>query len=315
MILNIDALEGLKKVPDNSVDVVLIDPPYNIGKDFGNSKYKMEMQEYVSWCKQWMEESTRILKDTGTLYIYGFSEILAHLSVNMEIPHRWLVWHYTNKTVPSSKFWQRSHESIIVGWKSDKSRIFNRDDVREPYTEAFKKGYSAKEGRAPRKRPATKGRFQHQKYLSYRGDLHVCRFLGPYVENVKPFPQKETIYQVNEKGALPRDVIKVPALAGGAGVKERYFYCQDCQRACSPSEKKEHKGHNIVKHPTQKPLELTRRLLMAAKPPEGGIVVVPFVGSGSELAVAKSLGMTGMGFEINETFIKIANKMLEDVEV
>ena len=292
MILNIDALEGLKKVPDNSVDVVLIDPPYNIGKDFGNSKYKMEMQEYVSWCKQWMDESTRILKDTGTLYIYGFSEILAHLSVNMEIPHRWLIWHYTNKTVPSSRFWQRSHESIIIGWKSDKSRIFNRDDVREPYTEAFKKGYSAKEGRGPRKRPPTKGRFQNKNGV-----------------------EKETIYQVNEKGALPRDVIKVPALAGGAGVKERYFYCQDCQRACSPSEKKEHKGHNIVKHPTQKPLELTRRLLMAAKPPEGGIVVVPFVGSGSELAVAKSLGMTGMGFEINETFIKIANKMLEDVEV
>ena len=291
MIINMDAIEGLKKIPENSVDVVLIDPPYNIGKDFGNSKYKMEMQEYVSWCKQWMDESTRILKDTGTLYIYGFSEILAHLSVNMEIPHRWLVWHYTNKTVPSSKFWQRSHESIIVGWKSDKSRIFNRDDVREPYTEAFKKGYSAKEGRAPRKRPATKGRFQNKSGV-----------------------QKETVYQVNDKGALPRDVIKIPALAGGAGVKERYFYCEDCQRACSPSEKREHKGHNITKHPTQKPLELTKRLLMAAKPSEGGIVVVPFVGSGSELAVAKSLGMTGMGFEINETFIKIANKMLEDVE-
>jgi|AOAMet_66_BLW_10_1038536.scaffolds.fasta_scaffold01791_3 site-specific DNA-methyltransferase (adenine-specific) len=314
MILNMDAIEGLKKIPDNSVDVVLVDPPYNIGKDFGNSKYKMEMQEYVSWCKQWMDESTRILKDTGTLYVYGFSEILAHLSVNMEIPHRWLIWHYTNKTVPSSRFWQRSHESIIVGWKSDKSRTFNRDDVREPYTEAFKKGYSAKDGKPPRTRPATKGRFQHQKYLSYRENLHDCRFLGPHIESVKPFPQKETIYQVNEKGALPRDVIKVPALAGGAGVKERYFHCEDCGVTCSPSEKKKHKGHNITKHPTQKPLELTKRLLMAAKPLEGGIVVVPFVGSGSELAVAKSLGMTGMGFEINETYIKIANKMIKDVK-
>lgn len=291
MILNMDAIEGLKKIPDNSVDIVLVDPPYNIGKDFGNSQYKMEMQEYVSWCKQWMDESVRILKDTGTLYIYGFSEILAHLSVNIEIPHRWLIWHYTNKTVPSSRFWQRSHESIIVGWKSDKSRTFNRDDIREPYTEAFKKGYSAKNGKPPRKRPPTKGRFQN-----------------------KAGEEKETVYKVDERGALPRDVIKVSALAGGAGIKERYFHCEDCNLTCSPSEKKKHKGHKIIKHPTQKPFELTRRLLLAAKPSEGGVVVVPFVGSGSELAVVKELGMAGMGFEINETFIKIANKMLEDVQ-
>jgi len=291
MILEMDALEGLREIPDNSVDIVLIDPPYNIGKDFGNSKYKMEMKEYVSWCRQWMDESIRVLKDTGTLYIYGFSEILAHLSVNMEIPHRWLIWHYTNKTVPSSRFWQRSHESIIVGWKSDKSRIFNRDDVRESYTEAYKKGYTPKEGEEPRKRKKTKGRFQNKKQES-----------------------KETVYKVNEKGALPRDVIKVSALAGGAGARERYFYCEDCCRACSPSEKKEHKDHEIVKHPTQKPLELTERLLLAAKPPEGGVVVVPFVGSGSELAVAKKLGMSAMGFEINETFIKIANKMIKDIQ-
>jgi len=291
MILNMDAIEGLKKIPDNSVDIVLVDPPYNIGKDFGNSQYKMEMQEYVSWCKQWMDESVRILKDTGTLYVYGFSEILAHLSVNMEIPHRWLIWHYTNKTVPSSRFWQRSHESIIVGWKSAKDRTFNRDDVREPYTEAFKKGYSAIDGKAPRTRPPTKGRFQN-----------------------KAGEDKETVYKVDDRGALPRDVIKVSALAGGAGVKERYFHCEDCNITCSPSEKKKHKGHKIIKHPTQKPFELTRRLLLAAKPPEGGIVVVPFVGSGSELAMVKELGMAGMGFEINETFIKIANKMLEDVQ-
>tara|TARA_R110000751_G_scaffold187307_1_gene293614 strand:- start:243 stop:1139 length:897 start_codon:yes stop_codon:yes gene_type:complete len=298
MILNVDVIDGLKELPSDSVDIVLIDPPYNIGKDFGNSKYNMEMSEYISWCKQWMNESVRILKDSGTLYIYGFSEILAHLSVEMEIPHRWLIWHYTNKTVPSSQFWQRSHESIIVGWKSNKSRVFNRDDVREPYTEAFKKGYTPEPGAEPRKRTATKGRFQYKKKRDEEA--------------------KDTFYKVNEKGALPRDVLKVSALAGGAGTKERYFYCEECKKAYSPADKKSHKKkhptHEITKHPTQKPFDLTERLLRAAKPSEGGVLVVPFAGSGSELAVAKKLGMIGMGFEINETYIKIANKMLESIE-
>ena len=313
MIINMDAIEGLKQIPSKSADIVLVDPPYNIGKDFGNSKYKMEMEEYVRWCKEWMYESIRILKDTGTIYIYGFSEILAHLSVNMEIPHRWLIWHYTNKTVPSSRFWQRSHESIIVGWKTDKLRIFNRDDVREPYTDAFKKGYTPKEGAGPRTRPPTKGRFQYQKYINFKGKISVFRLLGPYREPIVELPAKETTYKVNKKGALPRDVLKISALAGGAGSKERYFYCEDCQRACSPSEKKEHKGHKITKHPTQKPQSLTRKLFVATKPTCGGNVVVPFVGSGSEVAVAKELGLDYIGFELNEKYIKIANKMLEDI--
>ena len=68
-----------------------------------------------------------------------------------------------------------------------------------------------------------------------------------------------------------------------------------------------------MKHPTQKPFELTKRLLLAAKPESGGKVVVPFAGSGSEVAIATSLGMWSIGFEINETYIKIANKMIEDI--
>ena len=289
MIINMDAIEGLKQIPSKSTDIVLVDPPYNIGKDFGNSKYKMEMEEYVGWCKEWMRESVRILKDTGTIYIYGFSEILAHISVNMEIPHRWLIWHYTNRTVPSSRFWQRSHESIIVGWKTE-GRIFNRDDVREPYTDIFIKGYSAKGGKKPRTRPPTKGRFQGK---------------------------KTTEYKVNDLGALPRDVLKIPAMAGSSGASERYFWCEECSQAYSPKDKKAHKAsfpkHKVIKHPTQKPQSLTRKLFMAAQPVSGGSVVVPFVGSGSEVAVAKQMGLDYIGFELNEKYIKIANKMLEDI--
>ena len=78
------------------------------------------------------------------MFIYGFSEILAHISVELDLEHRWLVWHYTNKTVPSLNFWQRSHESILCAWKDKKSLVFNRDAVREPYTDNFIKGYKGK---------------------------------------------------------------------------------------------------------------------------------------------------------------------------
>ena len=284
----VDVTDGLKQLPDECADVVLIDPPYNIGKDFGNSKVQMPIEDYVSWAKEWLSESERILKPTGTMYVYGFPEILAHLSVEIDLPKRWLAWHYTNKTVPSSQFWQRSHESIIVAWKDKEKRIFHRDEVREPYTETYIKGYG---GSKKRVRPPTKGRFQ----------------------NKAGKEAKETSYTVHDKGALPRDVIKVSALAGGAGKKERWFLCQDCDEVYPPGLLKQHKEHNIIKHPTQKPFELTRRLLTAAKVNDG-LVVVPFVGSGSELKVARELNMNCVGFEINKNYVRLATRLMNEGE-
>jgi len=258
-IYNEDCILGMKKIPDESVDIIICDPPYNIGKDFGNDSDKQEMDTYLSWCDKWIAECLRILKPNGTLYIYGFSEILAFIRTRIYCHVRWLVWHYTNKVTPSLNFWQRTHESILCCYKN--KPIFNRDDVREPYTESFLKNAAGKV------RKATKGRFSN-------GD-------------------KETTYTAHEGGALPRDVIKVAALAGGAGKKER------------------------VDHPTQKPLALCDTLIKAALNKDAEVktlLVVPFVGSGSECVSAKKNNVDFIGFEINPSYITIANERLDEID-
>ena len=115
----------LKKMKDESVDIIICDPPYNIGKDFGNDSDKQKMDDYLVWCDTWIKECIRILKPKGTLYIYGFSEILAFIRVRINIRVRWIVWHYTNKVTPSLNFWQRTHESILCCYK-DKRRLIYR---------------------------------------------------------------------------------------------------------------------------------------------------------------------------------------------
>lgn len=252
-IYEMDTLEGVRQLDDEIADIVIADPPYNIGKDFGNNHDKRELKDYVEWSKKWIDECIRVMKPTATMFIYGFSEILANLSVEIPIHKRWLIWHYTNKTIPTSNFWQRSHEAILCCWKDQP--VFNRDDIRVPYTEGFIKGAMGKI-RAP-----TKGRFG---------------------------AGKKTIYNGHPKGALPRDVIAIPALAGGAGMVER------------------------VDHPTQKPIALCDTLIKSCKPEKDGLVLVPFVGSGSECVSAKKLGLNYIGFEINPKYVQIAEERLDD---
>ena len=254
-VIHGDSLLVLPTLEDNSAQIIIADPPYNIGKDFGNESDRQPMEKYLSWSEQWIKECLRILKPNGTMFIYGFSEILALIlsKVPYDINRRWIVWHYTNKNVASLNFWQRSHESILILWKNDK--VFNKDDIREAYTEGFLNGAAGKE------RASTKGRFS-------KGD-------------------KTTTYKAHPNGALPRDVIKIPALAGGAGMKER------------------------VNHPTQKPIALCEKLIMSCKQPSSeGYVLVPFAGSGSECVASKKLGLPFIGIELNEEYIKIINERL-----
>ncbi len=283
MVLNkvykIDCIKGLLRLSSKGFksDIIIIDPPYNIGKDFGNNKDKRDIEDYKKWSKKWISLCVKILKPTGTMFIYGFSEILAELfPLVLTQGKRWIIWHYTNKNVPTLNFWQRSHESLICCYKE--SPIFNRDEVREPYTECFLKNAAGKE------RKQTKGRFSNG---------------------------KKTIYKAHNRGALPRDVIKIPALAGGAGLSERWFLCKTCNKVYPPRELREHENHEVIKHPTQKPLKLSEILIKSSKPKKDGVVLIPFVGSGSECVAAKKLGMNFIGFEINPDYIKISEERLK----
>lgn len=253
IIYNEDCISGMKKLQSEIADIIICDPPYNIGKDFGNNSDKQDMDIYLLWCDEWIQECLRILKPQGTLYIYGFSETLAFIRTRIKCNVRWLIWHYTNKVCPKLNFWQRSHESILCCYKN--KPIFNCDDVREPYTDTYLKNAAGKV------RKATKGRFS-------KGDT-------------------ETTYTAHEGGALPRDVIKLPALAGGAGKKER------------------------VNHPTQKPLSLCETLIKASLNKNSQtLLVVPFVGSGSECVSAKKNNVNYIGFEINSEYVALTNERL-----
>lgn len=275
-IHNIDVLDMLDSFAGkNLFDMAIIDPPYNIGKNFGNNHDSKELPEYVNWSLAYLKESMRLVKPSSPIYLYGFPEVLAHLAVHFPIEQqRWLSWHYTNKTVPTSKFWQRSYETILCLWKGNKP-VLHIDDIREDYTENFLKNAA--------------GKVRKSKNCRYsKGD-------------------SITIYNAHQGGALPRDVIKVSALAGGAGYSERVFYCKDCDEVCFNKEKDKHANCRTEYHPTQKPFKLTEKLIRGTAPTD---ILIPFAGSGSECVVAQNLGVNFYSTDINEDYVKLGNKWL-----
>ncbi len=67
-----DCLSALPKIKDGVVDTVFADPPFNIGKKYReNTNDRLSDEEYLSWCKQWVGECVRVLKDGGSLFIYN----------------------------------------------------------------------------------------------------------------------------------------------------------------------------------------------------------------------------------------------------
>ncbi len=131
-ILEGDCLEELKKFPDDSVDLIFADPPYNIKKKFGSNGDNMDKREYIEWCKKWIGECMRILKPTGTFYFMAATQNMPyldiHVSENYHVVSR-IVWYYDSSGVQAKKYFGSLWEPILMVVKDKSKYRFNAKNV------------------------------------------------------------------------------------------------------------------------------------------------------------------------------------------
>lgn len=250
-IFTADSLQWLPSLQDSCIDLVYADPPYNIKKaDWDRFE---SQEEYITWSMRWIRETARILKPSGSLYICGFSEILAdlkHPAMQYFSGCRWLVWNYKNKANLKND-WGRSHESILHFRKTKKFQL-NVDEIRIPYSS------------------------HTLKYPSH-----------PQAESSQYAKGKPSgTWTPHPLGAKPKDVFEIPTICNG--MKEK------------------------TPHPTQKPEELLRKLILAASQP-GGIVLDPFSGSGTTLTAAEQLGRFWIGCDMNAEYNSWAAERIDGI--
>lgn len=130
-----DALTELDKISTGSVDLVVADPPYNLGKDYGNNHDVQGFEEYLSFSSSWLGNAHRILKPSGTLYVFMGFRFISYLYdiLDRELQmffNSWIVWHYTQGTGKTRGFSPR-HDDILMFTKSRDFK-FNLDNIRVP---------------------------------------------------------------------------------------------------------------------------------------------------------------------------------------
>ncbi|MGO4277423.1 site-specific DNA-methyltransferase (adenine-specific) [Cupriavidus sp. OV038] len=237
-----DVLEGISKIPDGSIDLVVADPPYGLGKDYGNDSDRLSGQAYLEWSERWMDAIVPKIAPRGSLYLFctwQYSpELFVMLKQRLTMINE-IIW---DRRVPSMGGTTRKYSSVhdnIGFFARQRDYYFDLDPVRIPYDAETKKA---------RSRP----RFEGKKWL--------------------------------EVGYNPKDLWSVSRI-----------HRQDPERA---------------DHPTQKPLEIVERMVLASCPP-GGLVLDPFTGSGTTAVACVRHGRRFVGYEMNPEYAQLVRQRVE----
>ena len=129
-----DCVELLRKLPDGCAQLIIADPPYNLGPRFGLDKEWIRDEEWLPWCREWLGECKRILADDGNLMVYGIHHYLCYLQIHLyELGmsyRRQIIWFYENGFTTYKRSLATHYEPLLWFSKTDD---YYFDEIREPY--------------------------------------------------------------------------------------------------------------------------------------------------------------------------------------
>jgi site-specific DNA-methyltransferase (adenine-specific) len=130
-----DALDLLKVIQSGTIDLIIADPPYNLGKNYGNNHDIKGFREYLQFSESWLKESCRILSPHGTIYVFMGFRFISYLYDILDQKlgmyfNSWITWHYTQGMGKTKGFSPR-HDDILMFTKSENFK-FKLDAVRIP---------------------------------------------------------------------------------------------------------------------------------------------------------------------------------------
>ena len=298
-----ESLSKLKKIPDNSIDLIVTDPPYHTTKKdniVGDTDFEDD-QKYIDWMRQYTIEWARVLKPTGSLYCFCSCRMSARLEVMMR----------GFMSVLSNITWTKPNAPGFDGWKQKAKK----ESFREWYDHSEHVIFAV---------PSFDGNL----FNSYFGNkLREWRIAAGMT--MKDLTEITKAYgKVNHGGAVAN-------WEAGRNIPSREQYAE-LVKALSPFVKEIIPGYDDVirpfhvtsdmeftdvwtypnvrpykgKHPAEKPLEMLEAIIRASSN-EGDVVLDSFGGSGSTAIAALKLKRRAISIEIDPKWIDICKKKFE----
>lgn len=286
-IYNVDCLEGMQSLPDECIDLVVADPPYwKVVGEKWDYQWRTE-KDYVEWSLGWIKEVSRILRKGGSFYCFGYFRTLALLvpyleEMGLELRQQIIIDKglkaVSGRATKRYKMFPNVTESILFIIKDNKQFI-----------KPFLKERQAKLG-------LTSKQINEALGVKSNGGGMWSIYTGKNV--CEQFPTEELWNKLSKILDFNLEYNKIAqtfnAQMGFSDVwNDIDFY----------SEKRF--------HPTQKPIALIKRLIIASSN-ENDIVLDPFTGCASTQLAAIDLNRKFLGFEIDEEYYKTACNRIED---
>jgi site-specific DNA-methyltransferase (adenine-specific) len=275
-IYNLDCIAGLKNLPEGSIDLAFADPPFNIGYDYDIYNDRRAANDYIEWSKQWIDAVRRVLKPTGTFWLAIGDEFAAELKV---LATRDLGLHTRNWVVWFYTF------GVHCRTKFTRSHAhlfyFTKDAKQFTFNTNAIRVPSARELVYGDKRAVPEGRVPDDTWM-----------MPPRVEDLNGHVAMKEGFILRPQDIPARfppesDTWYFSRVAGTFAERRGWHGCQ-------------------------MPEQLLGRIIRACSN-EGDVVLDPFGGSGTTLAVAKKLNRRYIGFELSKDYAKKIKERLKSI--
>jgi len=284
-IKNADCIDGLKKLPDNSVDLVIADPPYFKTVNESWDYEWRTVEDYIDWCCEWLEELSRVTKISGSFYLFGYFRNLAYVvpeieSRGFEVRQQIVVdkgmQAVSGRATKDYRLFPNTVESIAFS-------MYDSRPVVKKFLNLMNKEAGLSSTEINERLGAKTG--GGGLWSIYAGD----NIMG----KVPPKHKWEKLQEIFAF-KIPHSDVR-PTFNTEMGISNVWtdvdFYKEDRE------------------HPTQKPLPLIKRLIKASSD-EDMTVLDPFAGSGTTAVAARELDRNYVCFEIDEEYYEKAQNRL-----
>ncbi len=314
-IVHGDCILGLNALPEGSVDLVFADPPFNIGYDYDVYRDELKANEYLAWSREWIGAVYRALSPQGTFWLAIGDEYAAELKIESQkigfIPRSWVIWYYTFGVNCKYKF-TCSHAHLFYFVKDRREFTFRAGELENRVPSARQLVYN--DGRAN-----PDGRLPDDTWIippgrnGNSGDDRTSSPSPPFDKltagRPSPVPSTSSGLAEGEGEDAPRSgdtwTLRPQDLADRFRDTEDTWYFPRVNGTF-----KERAGF----HGCQMPEQLLARIIRVCSN-EGDLVVDPFSGSATTLAVAKKLGRRFLGFDLSKEYVKLGKKRLAAIHV